>query len=111
MARALRSIPAVLAALLLAAHYVRAASYALAAVCVAAIVLLFFSRPWATVALRAGLAAGVLVWAATAWRIASLRMSEGRPYGRMLLILGAVAAFTAFAAWILPRPQAGRAES
>jgi hypothetical protein len=38
----------------------------------------------------------------TAWRIAQSRMNAGMPYLRMLAILGAVAAFTAFAAWILP---------
>jgi hypothetical protein len=52
--------------------------------------------------LRLGLSAGCVVWVITAWRIAQSRMSAGTPYLRMLAILGAVAAFTAFAAWILP---------
>ena len=98
----LRSIPAVLAALLLAAHFYRAAAIVPAAFCVAAVLLVFIRRPSAALALRVGLAAGTVVWLVTAWRIAQARMDAGTPYFRMLAILGAVAAFTAFAAWIYP---------
>lgn len=97
----LRSIPAVLALLLLAAHFYRAAAIVPAVVCVAAIALVFVKRPWALLAVRIGLAAGTLVWIVTAWRIATQRMEAGMPYSRMLAILGAVAAFTAVAAWAL----------
>jgi hypothetical protein len=108
MARALRSIPAALAALCLAAHFFRSAAMLPAAVCVAAIALLFVTRAWATQALRSGLAAGSLIWIVTAWRIARTRMDAGMPYLRMLAILGAVAAFTALAAWLLPGGRSPR---
>ena len=98
MARVWRSIPAVLALLLLAAHFYRDADFVPAALCVAAIALVFFRRRWAVVSLRVGLAAGTVVWIVTAWRIAQHRMADREPYLRMALILGAVAAFTAFAA-------------
>ncbi len=99
----LRSIPAVLALLVLAAHFYRAAAFVPAVLCVAAIALVFVKRPWALLVLRWGLAAGAVVWMMTAWRIAQDRMAAGKPYLRMLVILGAVAAFTAVAAWALGR--------
>lgn len=102
MARIARSIPAAVAALLLAAHFFRGAALVPAALCAASIGLFFVTRPWATHALRLGLAAGTVVWIVTAWRIAQARIDAGMPYQRMLAILGGVAVFTVFAAWILP---------
>ena len=104
----LRSIPAVLALLLLAAHFFRAAAFVPAGLCVAAIALVFVRRSWAVSTLRLGLAAGTGVWIVTAWRIAQQRMAAGMPYLRMLAILGAVAAFTVFALWIFPAPRSSR---
>jgi len=110
MARVWRSIPAVLALLLLAAHFFRAAAFVPAGLCVAAVALVFVKRPWAVATLRLGLAVGAGVWVVTAWRIAQQRMAAGMPYLRMLVILGAVAAFTAVAAWALGR-STGRTAS
>jgi len=101
MACVWRSIPAVLALLLLAAHFYRAAAIVPAVSCVAAMALVFVKRPFAVVALRLGLAAGTVVWIVTAWRMARDRMDAGMPYLRMLAILAAVAAFTAVAATTL----------
>ena len=108
MARFARSVPAVLALLLLAAHFYRDASVLIAVVCVAAIALVFVRRRWAVVTVQLGLAAGAVVWTATAWRIARERMDAGMPYLRMLAILGAVAVFTAIAAWIYPVSRSSR---
>ena len=108
MARVWRSIPAVLALLLLAAHFFRAAAFVPAGLCVAAVALVFVRRSWAASTLQLGLAAGTVVWIVTAWRIAQQRMAAGMPYLRMLAILGAVAAFTGIAAWIFPVPRPSR---
>jgi presenilin-like A22 family membrane protease len=97
-----RTTPAVLALIVLAAHFYRAEAVVPAIVCVAAIALVFLRRPWPVLIVRLGLSAGSVLWLITAWRIAQSRMNAGMPYFRMLAILGAVAAFTAFAAWILP---------
>jgi len=102
MARVLRSIPAVLALLLLAAHFYRASSLVLAVLCVAATALAFTGPAWAVAVLRTMLAAGSVLWVVTAWQIARARLSSGMPYLRLLAILGAVAVFTAIAAWALP---------
>jgi hypothetical protein len=99
----LRSILAILALVLLAAHFYRAAAFVPAGLCAAAVALVFVKRRWAVLSLQLGLTAGAVVWIVTAWRIAQERMAAGKPYLRMLAILGAVAVFTAVAAWALGR--------
>ena len=93
-----------LALALLAAHFFRGGLLPLAAVSFGMIALLFVQRPWAALALRAALALGSLEWLRTAWVLAGRRALAGQPYTRMLLILGAVAAFTVVAAWLAGRP-------
>jgi hypothetical protein len=102
MARVARSIPAALSCLVLGAHFLRAGTLVAAAVCVIAAALAFSRDRRIVVALRIGLAAGSALWILTAWRIARLRIGEGAPYVRMLVILGVVAVFTALSAWWLP---------
>lgn len=98
----LKTAPAVIAALLLGAHYFRAQSYVLVALALAIVPLAAIPRGAARGVARILLAGGTLVWIGTAWRIARERIETGQGYGRMAVILGVVAAFTAFAAWILP---------
>ena len=57
--------------------------------------------------LRTALALGAIEWLRTAWSLAGRCALAGQPYTRMLLILGAVAAFTAVAAWMAGRPVEG----
>jgi len=102
MAPFLRTIPAVLAVLVLGAHFYRAGSLVPVAACLALVPVLFVRRPAVRLACRLCLAAGAVVWIVTAARISRYRMAGGQPYLRMLAILCAVAAFTAFAAWLLP---------
>ena len=102
MARVGRTLPAFLSFLVLGAHFFRAAHYSFAVCCVVAAGLAFVRRCWLVAALRVGLVAGSALWVHTAWVIAQSRREAGSPYVRMLVILGAVALFTAFAAWLLP---------
>ncbi len=97
-----RTVPAVLAMLVLGAHYFRGGSYAATAVCLIAPVLFVLRRPWSVVASRAVLAAACGVWVVTATRLAQTRRAFGEPYLRLVLILGGVAALTALAALVLP---------
>ena len=101
----LRTLPAVLAALALGAHFLRRGNLLLVIACLALAVLGFVRRPIARWIVRLSLAAGVVIWCATAWTLWQSRMAAGAPYLRMLFILAGVAAFTAFAAWILPGPK------
>jgi VIT1/CCC1 family predicted Fe2+/Mn2+ transporter len=98
----LRTVPAVLAMLVLGAHYFRGASYLATAACLLAPVLFFLRRPWSVVVSRVVLLAACVVWIVTALRLAEARRAFGEPYLRMVLILAGVAAFTAAAALLLP---------
>jgi len=105
MPRVLRSIPAALAALLLAAHFYRGSAWGAASVCVVAAALSFVRRPLVAAAVRVGLACGSAVWIVTAWRIAQGRIATGTPYLRMVVIMSVVAAFTVLAACVLPEAK------
>jgi len=107
---ALRRLPAVVALLLLGAHFLRGGHTILVGLCVLAVPLSFVSRPWLVRTLRSALVVGTAVWLWTAWGLVSLRRAAGEPYLRMLFILLAVAAFTALSAWSLPRPPDGAQE-
>ena len=108
--RALRTLLPALALLLLAAHFFRGGQVPLAAISCGLIALVFVPRRWAALLLRAALALGSIEWLRTAWILFERRALAGQPYTRMLVILGAVAAFTAVAAWLAGRP-AGRSRS
>jgi len=98
----------VLALLLLAAHFVHAGLWPVAAACVAAVALIGVGKPWAARVLQALLACGAIEWVLTAATIAQLRIAHQQPYLRMLLILGSVAAFTVLAALAFQRPALTR---
>ena len=98
-----------LALLLLAAHFFRGGLFPLAAISFGLLALVPVSRPWAALLLRTALALGSIEWLRTAWVLSGRRALADQPYARMLLILGAVAAFTVFAAWLAGRPVNGPA--
>ena len=97
---ALLLLPA-FALLLLGAHFFRAALVPLTVVCLGLVVLLFVRSAWAARTLQVALALGALEWLRTAWQFTAIRIELGQPYGRLLVILGAVAAVTALAALVL----------
>ncbi|NJD32373.1 MAG: hypothetical protein FIB04_10850 [Gammaproteobacteria bacterium] len=103
MRRAPSAILAVLALLLLAAHFYRAGSHVLAIVSFALVALVFVTRPWAARVLRITLFLGALEWLRTAWMLAGHRAAMGQPYARMLVILFAVALVTVLAAALAGR--------
>lgn len=110
--RVLGRVLAVLACVVLAAHFLRRAAgagapvlYAPVLVCLALPLLLLVRKTWGVLVLRLALAAGVVVWITAALAIRRERMAEGRPAGKAMVILGSVAAVTALAALVL-RPRA-----
>jgi hypothetical protein len=104
---ALLALP-MLALLLLAAHFVHAGLWPVAAACVAAIALVWVGKPWAARGLQVLLAGGAIEWVLTAAMIAQLRITHQQPYLRMLLILGSVAVFTVLAALAFQHPSLAR---
>lgn len=99
----LQTLPAFVSALLVAAHFLRAGNGSGVAVALAVAILAWIPRRAADLAVSVALLAGTLEWSLTAWRIARIRIGLGQPYGRMLAILGIVAALCLFAAWAHPR--------
>ena len=93
-----------LALLLLAAHFFHARAGFVAALCILLVALLFVPRAWAARIVQVVLAAGAVEWVLTAYTLAHSRMQHGEPYLRLLVILGAVAVFTAAAAALFQHP-------
>jgi len=92
-----------LALLLLAAHFFRAGLIPLTVLSALLTALLFARAAWAVRVLQGVLALGALEWLRTAWVFAVARAAQDQPYGRLLAILGTVAAVTAMAALMLSR--------
>jgi hypothetical protein len=101
-------LPIVLSLLLLGAHFLRDGATAFVAAGLALGALLFVRRPWAARVVQVALVAGCLEWLRTLMVIALQRQHAGLPWLRMALILGAVAALAALAAWLLQTPRLGR---
>ena len=89
-----------LALVLLAAHFLHAGLWPVAAVCLASIGLAGVRRPWAARVLQSLLVIGAIKWTLTAAALAHMRAAHGQPYVRLLVILGVVTAFTLLAAFV-----------
>lgn len=96
----LRLLPVILSALLLSAHFLRAQNLLLAFALVALPFLLLVKKGWTARAIQVALALGTLEWIRTLISLALLRNAMGEDWGRMALILGSVALFTAASALV-----------
>ncbi len=90
----------VLSLLVLAAHFFRSGEYAIVALCVGLVTLVFVRRWWAARALQAALFLGTAEWLRTAAFFVHLRLSLGQPWARLAVILGAVALLTVASALV-----------
>ena len=91
----------IVAACLIAAHFLRAGEFAATALCLAAPALFFVRRRWSLLGLQALAYGAAAVWIETAWRIALMRRDFGEPWLRAASILAAVAAVSALAGFLL----------
>ncbi len=91
----------VIAALLIAAHFLRVGNLIGVAFCAATPVLFFVRQRWSLLLLQALAYVAAAVWLMTAWQIAAERWSFGQPWLRATLILVAVAAVSALAGGLL----------
>jgi len=89
------------AALLLGAHFLRGGSYAVAALCAGAPLLLRYRRRWPLILLQIFTYGPSAVWIITAIHLLGQRQLEGRPWTAGALILGAVALLTCVAGLLL----------
>ena len=91
----LQFTPILIAALLLAAHFLRVGNLVGVALSLALLALLIVRRPWAAKALQFGLVVGTLEWARTAFVLIQARRDMGEPFLRLGAILGGVGLATA----------------
>ena len=101
----MRFVPAVIASLLLAAHFFRSGNKLLVLASLGISLLPLIPRPEARIAHRLLLLAGACEWIWTSYQLAGVRIQLGEPWTRMAIILGAVAAFTAVSALLLPKSR------
>jgi len=87
--------PAVLSALVLAAHFLRRGQLAPCALCLAAAALPALRRRWVPGALQAFLTLGTLLWMATLRAMVDERIDNHEPWHRLVYILGGTACVSA----------------
>jgi hypothetical protein len=101
----LRTFPILLAAILLAAHFLRSYSLLPMALSLLAPCLLFIRKRWSLVTLQLLTLPAAAIWMLTLSEIIQQRNFEHRSWTASAIILGVVTAFTLFAGWLLNSPQ------
>jgi len=94
MKKVLLLLPVVLSLAVLGAHFLRYGSSIGVLAALLLIALLFLRRPWVARVMQVVLVLGTLEWLRTMYELGHMRALQGQPYGRMLVILGIVAAVT-----------------
>ena len=101
----LRYLPIILAAILLAAHFLRSYNILPMMLCLLAPFLLLIRKRWSLLTLQLSTIPAALIWLYTLYEIIQQRIFEGRSWTASAIILGVVAAFTVFAGWLLSSSQ------
>jgi hypothetical protein len=100
-----RYIPIILAAILLAAHFLRSYELLPMMVCLLAPFLLLIHKRWSLLTLQLLTIPAAWIWLITLYGIIQQRIFEQRSWTASAIILGLVAAFTLFAGWLLNSSQ------
>lgn len=96
-----RLIPMLISVLMLAAHFLRTGPPILVLLCLVVPLTLFVRRMWSLRLVQLFLLLGAAEWVRTLIVLVQGRQAQGEPWLRLLIILGAVSAFTAGAAFLL----------
>ncbi|MEN8208808.1 MAG: hypothetical protein ABFR50_06120 [Candidatus Fermentibacteria bacterium] len=99
----LRIVMTVFALLLAAAHFGRAGDTVLKYLCLALPLLLLVRKKWSDIVLAISVLITVPVWIHTTMGIIAVRKAAEMPWLRMAIILGAVALFSLFTAFLIFR--------
>ncbi|MGA9574304.1 MAG: hypothetical protein WBS20_10200 [Lysobacterales bacterium] len=91
----LRLLPVIFSFLLIAAHFYRAGQVVSAFLLLSLLLLLMVRNAWVPRVMQLVLVLAAVEWLRTLFTIAQLRIEMGAPWGRMAVILGMVALFTA----------------
>jgi len=97
----LRLLPALLALLVLAAHFYRAQLVFLVPVCIGLVLLMAVRLAWVPRLVAGALVLAALEWLRTLLLLAGARLEAGQPWLRLAVILGSVLVLTLAAAWPL----------
>jgi hypothetical protein len=89
------------AALLLAAHFLRAGNFVMVALCLAAPLLFFLRRSWSLIALQLLAYGAAGIWIAVAIQLVQMRQQTGQTWTAAAIILGSVALFSIAAGALL----------
>jgi len=91
----------VIAALIIAAHFLRMGNVIGTASCLAVPALFLVRQRWSLLLLQGLAYVAAMIWLATAWEIVAMRWSLGRPWHVAAAILVGVAAISALAGALL----------
>jgi hypothetical protein len=94
-------IPMLFSVLVLAAHFLRTGPMILVMICLIVPLTLFGRRMWALWLVQLFLLLGTAEWLRTLIVLVRDRQAQGEPWLQLVIILGAVAVFTAGAAFLL----------
>jgi len=96
-----RLLPALLALLVLLAHFYRAGLAFLVPVCIGLTALLFVRLAWVPRVVTLALLLAAAEWLRTLAVLAGARIEAGQPFVRLVVILAGVALLTLLGAWPL----------
>lgn len=108
MKKVLLYVPVVLSLLVLGAHFMRYGNYVGVAGALLLIGLLFVRQPWVARLVQVILLLGTLEWLRTIYELVQVRTGQSEPFGRMVVILGVVAAITLCSALLFQLPSMKR---
>ncbi len=100
----IRLLPILLSSLLLAAHFFRSGPNLLVLFSIVFPALLWIRKRWAVRVVQGILVLGSIEWLRTLLVLASIRIAAGEPWGRLVLILGIVAALTLASSFVFLLP-------
>ena len=101
----LRYLPIILAAVLMAAHFLRSYSLLSMTISLLAPFPLLVKKRWGLVTLQLLTIPAAAIWLLTLYGIIQERIFEQRSWTASAIILGLVVLFTLFAAWLLNSPK------
>jgi Na+-transporting NADH:ubiquinone oxidoreductase subunit NqrE len=97
----LRIVLFLIAAALAGAHFLRAGSYSMVALCLATPLLFLFRRRWSLMLLQLAAYGATLNWMLAIVLLVQMRQQIGRPWATAALILGVVTLLTLLAGLLL----------
>ena len=104
MKKVLPYVPVVLSLVILGAHFMRYGNSVGVIGSLLLIALLIVRRPWVARLMQVVLILGALEWVRTLYDLVQVRTALGQPFGRMLVILGIIAAVSFCSALLFQSP-------